>query len=341
MPGCWVLLGPKGSRVWSGVLAGVIVVLGSACTNASSVGSATTPSWTTDSPETTPPTTTQPGCPVNGTNVPGGMDPWGGCWPGPGNTGVPAETALTDYSGPCTITVDGTVIDSMRITCATLDIRAANVVITRSLLDGTDVTNMDGPGSSFTISDSTVRNDARDQCACIGYHDFTATRVEVIGGNRSMYCASHCTITDSWLHGQQLQGAQHGSGLREEQYTTATHNVLTCDYPIFDDETTLGCSAAMTGYADFAPIHDNTIQRNLFLSTPTGSYCAYGGASGAKPFSSDPSNATNQVFVENVFQRGTTGNCGFYAPVGDFDMGRPGNVFSGNVWDDGETVPVG
>src|SRR5690242_11673256 len=45
------------------------------------------------SPTTKPPTTTTANkpsgpCPVGGKNVPGAADPWGGCFPGPGNTGV-------------------------------------------------------------------------------------------------------------------------------------------------------------------------------------------------------------------------------------------------------------
>lgn len=298
----------------------------------------------TTSPSASPspsPSTTPPGsCPVAGTNVPGGRDPWGGCWPGPGNTGVPSGTSLSAYTGSCTVTTANTVIDSKMIICSTLTIRATGVIIRRSLLQGTDVTNSGGTGT-FTIEDSTVVNGAREQCLCIGDHNFVARRVEVRGGNRSMYCASDCVIEDSWLHGQQLQGAQHGSGLREERNTSATHNVLVCDYPIVNDVTSLGCSADLTGYPDFAPVHGNTIRRNLFLASITSSFCAYGGATNGKPFSGDPLNGTNQKFVENVFQRGGNSKCGFYGPVTDFAAGRSGNVWSGNVWDDGGTVNSG
>jgi len=294
------------------------------------------------SPSPSPSPPPSPGaCPVSGTNIPGGADPWGGCWPGPGNVGVPAGTVLTAYTGPCTITAAGTVIEAKTVTCSTLDIRAANVIIRKSMLQDVDVTDANSAGASFTIEDSTVVNGARAECSCIGGHDFTVLRVEVRGGNRSAYCVSHCTIENSWLHGQQLEGAQHGSGLREEAFTTATHNVIVCDFPYYDDVTSLGCSADLTGYPDFAPIHDNTIHRNLFLATITSSFCAYGGASLGKPYSSDPLNATHQVFTENVFQRGSNGLCGYYGPMTDFDISRTGNVWSGNVWDNGGTVDAG
>jgi hypothetical protein len=236
--------------------------------------------------------------------------------------------------------VANTIIDSKTIICATLNIRAAGVIIRKSMLQGTDVTNSGSSSASFIIEDSTVVNGAREQCLCIGDHNFIARRVEVKGGNRSMYCARTCTIEDSWLHGQQLQGAQHGAGLREEQFTTARHNVLVCDYPIVNDATSLGCSADLTGYPDFAPIHDNTIDRNLFLASNTVSFCAYGGNTPGKPFSNDPLNATNQKFTNNVFQRGGNRKCGFYGPITSFAASRAGNVWSGNTWDSGEVVPA-
>lgn len=291
-------------------------------------------------------------CPVAGRNTPGAADPWGGCWPGPGNTGVPAGTTLTAYTGPCTITAAGTVIEAKTVTCPTLDIRATGVVIRNSKLQGTDVTNLGvGSGSSFTITDSTITNGARDQCMCLGTHDFTALRVEIVGGNRSAYCEARCTITDSWLHGQQLQGAQHGSGLRQEQYTTAIHSTLSCDWAHPDDSTSMGCSADLGGYPDFAAITHNTYRRNLFIAAsrdpnnvnPSGpgattAFCAVGGVASGKPFSSDPANATYIVFTENVWQRGITGRCGDYGPISGFGSGRTGNVWSGNVWDDGAPV---
>jgi hypothetical protein len=292
------------------------------------------------SPTSTSPAPSGP-CPVAGKNLPGAADPWGGCWPGPGNTGVPKGTVLTTYTGPCTITVANTVIDSKTVTCSTLDIRAAGVVIRKSMLQGTDVTDTGSSSASFTITDSTVVNSAREQCMCIGDHNFTAIRVEVRGGNRSMYCARTCTVTDSWLHAQQLEGAQHGSGLREEQGTIARHNVLVCDYPITNDATTLGCSSDLTGYPDFAPIKNNTISRNLFLASSTVSFCSYGGGTAGKPYSNDPTNATYQVFTENVYQRGGNRKCGAYGPVTSFVTGRAGNVWQGNVWDDGTTVSAG
>lgn len=52
----------------------------------------------------------------------------GGCWPGPNNTGVPANHVLAAYTGPCEITLDNTVLESKLVTCQ-LNIQARNVTI--------------------------------------------------------------------------------------------------------------------------------------------------------------------------------------------------------------------
>ena len=85
--------------------------------------------------------------------TPGGSDGRGGCFPGPANTGVPGGTGLTPYTGPCTITVANTVIDSKIITCELL-IRANKVTIRNSQLTGAHRRVSEGDGASFRIEDS-------------------------------------------------------------------------------------------------------------------------------------------------------------------------------------------
>jgi hypothetical protein len=308
--------------------------------------------------------------------VPGAADPWGGCWPGPGNTGVPAGTTLTSYTGPCTITAANTVIDAKTVNC-NLVIRAANVGIRNSRVNGS-IDNSGSALASFTLVDSTVVNGAvNGGCQCVGDHDYTVLRAEVVGGLRGGWCVSHCTVQDTWSHGRILgyvdgngnvcapastphpsascaANANHGSGWREQQFGSFSHNVLSCDFLIANDSTTLGCSADLTGYADFAPIHDNNVTRNLFTSsgpvqhvdtgttgpTPV-SYCVYGGDTQGKPFSGAAGAGTNQRFTENVFQHGLA-QCGDFGPVTDFNPTKAGNVWSGNTWaDNGATVGSG
>jgi len=259
-----------------------------------------------------------------------------GGFPNAANTGVPDGVTLTAYTGPCTVTAANTVIDSADVTCD-LNIRATNVLITRSRIHG-QIDGGEGTGSSFAIRDSEVVNGKRAACQCIGSDNFTALRVEITGGNRGVYCRLNCTVQDSWIHGTDLLATQHASAVRVEQHSTITHNTLQCDWTAITDSE-IGCSADLTGYPDFAPIHHNTISGNLFVANPVGlGFCAYGGGTSGKPFSSDPANVTYIVFTGNVFQRGSNGKCGAYGPVTDFVAGRTGNVWSANVWDDGGLV---
>lgn len=259
-------------------------------------------------------------------------------WPGPANTGVPSGVKLTAYTGPCRITAANTVIDAKEVKCD-LKIAAKNVKITRSRIRG----EINGSGSSvsFRVEDSEVINGKRQACQCIGSDNFVVVRTEIKGGNRGVYCRRNCTVEDSWIHGTDLLALQHASSVRVEQHSTVRHNTLACDWTAITDSE-IGCSADLTGYPDFAPIHHNTITGNLFVANPAGlGFCAYGGATGGKPYSGDATNATYIVFTDNVFQRGSSRKCGTYGPVTGFSSGRTGNVWSGNKWDSGETVNPG
>lgn len=247
-------------------------------------------------------------------------------WPNENNTGVPTGTTLSRYNGPMRITTPGTVIDAMSIS-GTLVIDASDVSVIKSSIEG----NVTVESGNLTITDTMIDAGNREGTG-LEAGNYVATRVHVIGGNRSMYCEMNCTIRDSYVHGQMLDpngdAGIHMSGIRMEQKTTLIHNTLVCDSP------RPSCSASLTGYGDFAPVRDNLIQNNLFLPS-TGSACAYGGASAGKPYSDQSGNIR---FIDNVFSRGTNGKCGVYFPVTDWNSSAPGNVWEGNTWDDGRPL---
>lgn len=252
-------------------------------------------------------------------------------FPSATNTGVPASTVLTNYTGPCVISVANTVISAKAINCS-LIIEAKGVVISRSRIKGT-IANA-SVNSSFTIKDSEI--DAGSQLGTgIGNLNYTALRVHVTGGNRSMNCDANCLIQDSYVHGQfrDVTGKAHESGIRMSENTVLRHNTILCDAP--DVPPDAGCSADLTGYGDFAVVQNNLLEHNLFKAS-TGGYCAYGGSTTGKAFS----NGVNHIrFVDNVFERGKHGKCGVWGPITSFDSAAPGNVWRGNVWDDGTAVP--
>lgn len=324
---------------------------------------APTPSATASPTPTDPPPTGA--CAVTTPNVPDGPDGRGGCFPGTTNTGPnAAATTMPTYTGSCTITTANTVIDTMVVNCRTLDVRAAGLVLRNSYLNGGIVQS--SGAAAFIVADSLIDsglqypacsdgscpagkyacgdpNNQTTDCGVTG-SNFTITRTEIINSNRAAYCMSSCTITDSYFHGTNLwpdrSNLAHASSVREEQGLTLRHNSLHCSYtgPFVNGD--IGCSADLTGYPDFTAINHNTVDRNLFVANTGNAYCAYGGGTPGKPYSNDPANATYQVFTDNVFQRGTNGRCGDFAPVDAFLTGRTGNVWSGNVWDDGTPAPA-
>jgi hypothetical protein len=254
-------------------------------------------------------------------------------WPNEDNTGVPPGTELTDYTGDCAITVPGTVIDAKTVNCD-LSIRATGVKISRSVINGNVIVRRPADGFEFTITDSEVYVGER-LVTGLGNGNFTALRVEIVGGGRSAYCQAYCTIESSYVHGQSgdPDGEAHLSGIRMGQHTTLRFNTITCEGKRIPPAS--GCSAGLTGYGDFAPIQDNLIEGNIFLGG-TSSFCAFGGSSRDKPYSND---ARDIRFLNNVFVRGETGKCGILAPIEAFDSNAPGNVWEGNTWEDGEPLP--
>lgn len=263
--------------------------------------------------------------------TPGGSDGGGGCFPGPDTTGVPSGTSLTAYTGPCTITAANAVIDAKVVNCS-LSIRATGVAISRSVINGTVYADPD-TSASFSIIDSQV-DVGNGPGTGIGDGNFTALRVHVTGGNRSANCFRNCTVESSYVHGQfrDATGTYHESGIRMGSGSVIRGNSIACDAP--DVPPDAGCSAAITGYGDFAVVQDNVIDGNLIIAE-SGGYCAYGGSSPGKPYS----NGVNKIrYTNNVWQKGPSGKCGVWGPITSFDINAPGNVWSNNRFDDGAAV---
>jgi hypothetical protein len=233
-----------------------------------------------------------------------------------------------------TITAPGTVIDA-KIINGDLTIATTNVKITRSkIVNGSVETSSSVANGQkiVEISDSEVIVGARQAKAVNGAF-LTVLRSELTGGISGGQC-SDCTIQDSYIHGQYATKGEgwHESGYRMDQRTRIIHNAIACDAP--EGPNGGGCSAALTGYGDFQAVIDNTIDNNLFLPSQSAAYCAYGGSSSGKPYSSQ---TRNIVFTNNVFSRGANGKCAFYAPIGDW-TNAPGNQWTNNKWDDGTTL---
>lgn len=255
-------------------------------------------------------------------------------FPNATNTGVPAGTTLTNYTGPCILTTPNTVIDAKTVNCS-LEIQTSGVVISRSKINGGITLNTGlGPaaGWNFIVRDTEINVGGSLTIRGIEGWNYTALRNNIYGSYSGMYCALNATLQDNYVHGNAPDptGIAHMSGIRQEASCTIRHNSITCDAPVTPPDCC--CSAALTGYPDFAIIQNNTVDRNLFVATPTGSYCAYGGSTLGKPFSGQTNNIR---FTNNVFQKGSSNHCGDFGAVGDFDPAATGNVWSNNKYDNG------
>lgn len=265
--------------------------------------------------------------PSEGPRAAGATSDPGTSGPDADGPGIPAGLELTDYTGPCTISEAGTVLDAVRVTCDRLDVAAEGVVLRRSHLPPVDV---DGPGRSVLIEDSLV--DGGDYVgAAVGYGSITLRRSEVRGAQHSVNCAGDCVVEDSLLHDQALpDGADWhnnaflsngGSGM------VLRRNVLHCT-PL-DNDAGGGCSGDLTLLGDFAPVADVTIEDNVFKASPSG-FCLRLGEDPGKAFGTQ---TTGIVVTGNVFEAGDSGMCGAFGAV----TSVPADVqWTGNTWDGGD-----
>jgi hypothetical protein len=265
-------------------------------------------------------------------------------WPNASNTGVPAGVDLSPYGGPCTITAANTVIDSETVDCEMLLVQAANVQIRKSrvgrILVDTDINQK----WSLTISDSEVDAGAEDYSA-ISNGNVTILRTDIRGGHNGLECqehASYCEIRDSWIHDQWQppSGDYHLGGLlhlgtqvpctgTDGACVEIVHNTIVCDTPVNDDGG--GCTGDINLLPHWGPLSGAIVVNNYLGANPTAAFCTYGGAGMEYP-------ATNVVYRDNVFARGSNSKCAAYGPVTNFDSSATGNVWVNNRWDDGSIV---
>ena len=320
---------------------------------------------TTTTPTSNPTLTPIPaGNCVGAANTPGGADPWGGCWPGPHNTGYPhglpgdtrAPVTLTPYDGPMTIRSCGVVIDS-KVVNGTIVIEAGNgttsaatpcVTIRNSLVKGVIFAEKTSYGPTV-IEDTEVAPPDLPFWENIGRSNFFATRVDSHGGQGVIKCELNCVATDSWVHGMELGGAYHynafgGNGTNK---FTIDHNYASCgDWSAVSDPTDdAGCSAVIGFYGDYDPIQNISITRNFLASTFSGTgqsihrqagYCLNPGYYPGKPY---PDTA-NLTVTDNLFARGSTNTCGVFGPSNSLHArGEPnGSIWERNRYADGASI---
>jgi hypothetical protein len=150
---------------------------------------------------------------------------------------VPAGTPLTVINGDVEVTTPGTVIDAKHIKGA-LIIKASNVKVTRSLIDGKagsdSVVIVSGSGillqdDEVTVAHPSVSSDV------MSVRGATLNRLNIHGGVDGMKLWSNSVVENSWIHGLRYYAsdpAQHGGPTHNDaiQILSGTNIRITGNY---------------------------------------------------------------------------------------------------------------
>lgn len=260
------------------------------------------------------------------------------------HTGV----TLTPYTGPTTITVAGTVIDSKLIN-SSITIAANNVTIKRSQVNGQIFPS--GQRTGVLIED--VRVNAPNVGGggagqCIGGNsgsaggvtagDFIIRRADISGCGQGVY-GRGWTLEDSYIHDLWAQGADHTEAiLGHTGQIVIRHNYLFAGYKA-GANTTDGMSAVIALYTHssfWGDINGVTVEKNYLRTDLSGKgqagYCFYGGNS-----PDNSGNSSNTIYKDNVFARGSQNICGWAGPVVYLPTGG-NNCWSNNKYEDGAAI---
>jgi len=141
-------------------------------------------------------------------------------------------------------------------------------------------------------------------------------------GSSGPRIGSRTVIEDSYIHGFHCNPGDHTAGLSSNgggEDIIVRHNNIDIDHRA-------GCaSAAWAIYLDFGTYSGVLTEKNLFNG---GAYCAY--AALKVPGSAYPP-AVNIRFVDNVFGRKYSPQCGAYGPIAQW-TNSPGSVWRNNTW---------
>jgi len=283
------------------------------------------PTSPTSSPTPTP-TATSPTPTATPTPTP---TPTSSGWPDATNTGAGDCTRLTPSAG-FTVSVDGTVVEDLAVTGA-IRVEASNVTIRHVCLTNTSpqdwaIVQWFG-ASGLSIEDVTIEGDAV-QALGQGVQNFggdiTVERANIAGVADGV-ATIRGLVADSYIHdpstlnGAHIDLIQATSGADDGDMLTVTHNTL------LNPQRQTG---VVSLFQDFGVGRHARITGNLLAG---GGYTLYAGG-GPKGLSYDIQ------ITGNVFDRRYFPQCGANGPVIAFDTGGPGNVWSGNVYDNGAPV---
>ncbi len=301
-------------------------------------------------------------CPESTPNTPGGPDPWGGCFPGPGNTGVPSNVTPVDVSsgkilpGNSAIPADN---QGWSINDGQIYLDTSNAMVD-GVKDMNGVYVPDGEGGTIKnsyigdVDDNSNSGNLMVQSDTIdggGNASFSPVNAPGGGGNSTVevesidaydgkdgvHCLGTCTVTDSWLHdnvSNNTRSHQQGIYLNGGTNDVFTHNSIGCI-------SATGCTADVA-IMNAGPDVNIAVSKNLLLASPSSlngeqtGYCVMPGpnAEGSWPKISGIS------WTNNVFEKGS-GQCALNGPVYGWypSLCSPDAcTWTGNTWDNGQPM---
>jgi hypothetical protein len=244
-------------------------------------------------------------------------------FPNATNTGVPAGTNLTAYTGPMTITTDGTVIDG-KIINGTLRVMADNVVIKNSQVNYTGWWGIDAEGANnFTVQDSDIVGpgySGDSNAGILGSGTFVRNDISksengiVLQDGSSKVIANYVhdlqdSAADPHYDGISVQGGQDG--------------VLIEGNTVFGRDT-----SDVFIKNDFGPINNVTVNANYLAGDPGMTLYVDGRADGGP--------ITNVSVTNNYMEKG-----GFdYFSIDNSDPVISGNIYLAEGQAPGEWTPT-
>lgn len=237
-------------------------------------------------------------------------------WPDATTTGYQGDASSLPRRDSWRVTTPGTVIENLRIDASDggLIIDAPNVIIRDVIIDA-GIWGVDALDTSdgMVVEDSTIIGGLQAGIGIDHSDGWTVQRVNLYGGNDGIKPGGSGTVRDSFIHDLGSIGSDpHNDAM---QFGGAwgidiLHNNMECK--------DTSCIAMFDGQAEF---DDVTIDGNKMGGA---GYLIYAGGE----------TGTNIRITDNLM-----GSYGYQHPVTDWDQ-KPGHVFSGNVYANGNPVPT-
>ena len=306
-----------------GVLIAALTAAGISSAAPAPAPSATVTDTSTPTVSTSPTDTVTPSPSPTVTTVPPRV------FPDASTTGWQHTGVTLTPSGPITVTVAGTVLDSLDITGGVV-VKANNVTISRSRITGGAywTVRVYGGFTGTTISDTQLvgvntAGGALPRCdGATSGNGLTILRVDVSNCADLLDYGAGTTVTDSYLHDPFHSATTHNDGIQISSGSNYTirHNTILMGH--------IENSATFIK-ADFGNINNVTIDNNYLDG---GSYTVFGGDVAAT--ATAPAKLVTNVFItNNVF-----GNSALYGKIYTTRMTGPVTI-TGNVDVNGVPVP--